>query len=81
MCALHQNLFRANVKSDETVDMALNVEYNYLENSLRIVCWLREAHTLYGLSVSVSSGAQGGQCLHFQTTFKTKIYYERGKSQ
>ena len=37
MCALHQNLLTAKVKSIETVDTADNVEYNYLENSLRIV--------------------------------------------
>jgi len=37
MCALQQNLLAAKMKTGETVDTACNVEYNYLENSLRIV--------------------------------------------
>ena len=43
MCALQQKNEGQNVKTIQTVDTPRKVEYNYYENSLRIVCSLREA--------------------------------------
>lgn len=43
MCALQQKNEGQNVKTIQTVDTLLKVEYNCYENSLRIVCSLCEA--------------------------------------
>ena len=54
MCALHQKTQGQNVKIIQTVDTVRKVEYNYYENSLRIVCTLREAaHSVRSIFVYV----------------------------
>ena len=54
MCALQQKSEGQNVKTSQTVDTPTKVEYNYYENSLRIVCTLREAaHSVRSIFVYV----------------------------
>ena len=54
MCALQQKSEGQNVKTIQTVDTPPKVEYNYYENSLRIVCTLREAaHSVRSIFVYV----------------------------
>lgn len=54
MCALQQKNGGQNVKTSQTVDTVCKTEYNYYENSLRIVCTLREAaHSVRSIFVYV----------------------------
>ncbi len=66
-CALQQNIHFSKSKYDETVDRRKNVEYNYLENSLRIVRCIREDSHSVRHCPYVSSGAVRGGRIYFQT--------------
>lgn len=74
MCALQQKSKGQNVKTVQTVDMPRKTEYNYYENSLRIVCPLRgAAYSVRGIFVYVSA-RQGGKGFPFLNQY----YFMRG---
>ena len=75
MFALQQKNQGQKVKTSQSVDTVWKVEYNYYENSLRIVCTLREAaHSVRSIFVYVP--VLWGQ-EEFYPFFKPK-FYERG---